>query len=84
MTQPQPSRQDPALVLRQAGVSVTKGSYSEPALPVTMGTVGSDSKFQNCASPLPQLLGLPITDCQVSPLRFCCHTMPMYMYVRFQ
>ena len=38
-------------VLRQAGVSVSREFDFEPALPFTMGTVGSDSDFQDCASP---------------------------------
>ena len=44
---------DPTGVLRQAGVSVNREFDFEPALPFTMGTVGSDStgEFQDCASP---------------------------------
>jgi len=43
---------DPAEVLRQAGVSVSKEFDLGPALPFTMGTAGSDSEFQDCASPI--------------------------------
>ena len=42
---------DPAEVLRQAGVSVSKEFDLGPALPFTMGTAGSDSEFHDCASP---------------------------------
>ena len=42
---------NPAEVLRQAGVSVSKEFDLGPALPFTMGTAGSDSEFQDCASP---------------------------------
>ncbi len=42
---------DPAEVLRQAGVSVSREVDFGPALPFTMGVVGSDSEFQDCASP---------------------------------
>ena len=42
---------DPAEVLRQAGVSGSREVDFGPALPFTMGTVGSDSEFQDCASP---------------------------------
>ncbi len=42
---------DPAEVLRQAGVSVSREFDLGPALPFTMGTAGSDSEFQDCASP---------------------------------
>ncbi|DBA73414.1 TPA: hypothetical protein ACH3X1_011453 [Trebouxia sp. C0004] len=34
-----------------AGVSVSRELDFEPALPFTMGTVGSDSGFQDCVSP---------------------------------
>jgi len=42
---------DPVEVLRQAGVSVSKEFDLGPALHFTMGTAGSDSEFQDCASP---------------------------------
>ncbi|DBB03013.1 TPA: hypothetical protein ACH3X1_013449 [Trebouxia sp. C0004] len=42
---------DPGEVLRQAGVSISREVDFGPALPFTMGTVGSDSEFQDCASP---------------------------------
>ena len=42
---------DPAEVLRQAGVSVSKEFDLGPALHFTMGTAGSDSEFHDCASP---------------------------------
>ena len=40
---------DPAQVLRQAGMSVSRKFDYGPALLFTMGTVGSDSKFHDCA-----------------------------------
>ncbi|DBA83062.1 TPA: hypothetical protein ACH3X1_006832 [Trebouxia sp. C0004] len=49
---------DPAEVLRQAGVSVSKEFDLGPALPFTMGTAGSDSDFQDCASPKASASGL--------------------------
>ena len=49
---------DPAKVLRQAGVSVSRKFDSGPALLFTMGTVGSDSEFQDCASPTASASGL--------------------------
>ncbi len=49
---------DPAEVLRQAGVSVSKEFDLGPALPFTMGTAGSDSEFQDCASPTASASGL--------------------------
>ncbi len=42
---------DPAEVLRQAGVSLSKEFDLGPALPFTMGTARSDSEFHDCASP---------------------------------
>ena len=39
---------DPTEVLRQAGVSVSREFDFGPALPFTMGAVGSDSEFQDC------------------------------------
>ena len=52
---------DPAEVLRQAGVSVSREFDFGPALPFTMGTVGSDSEFQDCASPTASDSGLMST-----------------------
>ena len=49
---------DPAEVLRQAGVSVSREFDIGPALPFTMGTVPSDSQFQECASPTTSGSGL--------------------------
>ncbi len=49
---------DPAEVLRQAGVSVSEEFDLGPALPFTMGTAGSDSEFQACASPTASASGL--------------------------
>ncbi len=49
---------DPAEVLRQAGVSVSEEFDLGPALPFTMGTAGSDSEFQDCASPTALASGL--------------------------
>ena len=49
---------DPADVLRQAAVSVSREFDSGPALPFSMGTVGSDSEFQDCASPTASVSGL--------------------------
>ncbi len=49
---------DPAEVLRQAGVSGSREVDFGPALPFTMGTVGSDSEFQDCASPTASASGL--------------------------
>ncbi len=49
---------DPTVVLRQAGVSVSREVDFGPALPFTMGTVGSDSEFQDCASPTASASGL--------------------------
>jgi len=49
---------DPAEVLRQAGVSVSKEFDLGPALPFTMGTAGSDSEFHDCASPTASASGL--------------------------
>jgi len=49
---------DPAEVLRQAGVSVSREFDFGPALHFTMGTVGSDSEFQDCASPTASASGL--------------------------
>ena len=49
---------DPAEVLRQAGVSLSKELDLGPALPFTMGTAGSDSDFQDCASPTASTSGL--------------------------
>ena len=51
---------DPAEVLRQAGVTVSREFDFGPALPFTMGTVGSDSEFQDCASPTASVSGLVI------------------------
>ncbi len=49
---------DPAEVLQQAGVSVSKEFDLGPALPFTMGTAGSDSEFQDCARPTASASGL--------------------------
>ncbi len=49
---------DPAEVLQQAGVSVSREVDFGPALPLTMRTVGSDSEFQDCASPTASASGL--------------------------
>ena len=49
---------DPTVVLRQAGVSVSKEFNFGPALPFTMGTVESDSEFLDCASPTASASGL--------------------------
>ncbi len=49
---------NPAEVLRQAGESVSREFDFGPALPFTMGTVGSDSEFQDCASPTASASGL--------------------------
>ncbi len=49
---------DPAEVLRQAGVSVSEEFDLGPALPFTMGTAGSDSEFQDYASPTASASGL--------------------------
>ena len=50
---------DPAEVLRQAGVSVSRDFDVGPTLPFTMGTVVSDStgEFQDCASPTASVSG---------------------------
>ena len=49
---------DPAEVLQQAGVSVSGEFDFEPALPFTMGAVGSHSpEFQDCASPTASVSG---------------------------
>jgi len=45
-------------VLQQAGVSVSREFDIGPALPFTMGAVGSDSEFQDCASPIASASGL--------------------------
>lgn len=47
----------PTVVLRQARVLASKGLDFGPALPFTMGTVGSDSKLQDCASPFASASG---------------------------
>ena len=54
---------DPAEVLRQAGVSVSRDFDFGPALPFTMGIVVSDStgEFQDCASPTASVSGLMST-----------------------
>ena len=54
---------DPAEVLLQAGVSVSRDFDFGPALPFTMGTVVSDStgEFQVCASPTASVSGLMST-----------------------
>ena len=58
---------DPAEVLQQAGVSVSREFDFGPALPFTMGTVGSDSESQDCASPTASASGLMGTiDCLAS------------------
>jgi len=49
---------DPGEVLRQAGVSVSREVDFGPALPFTMGTVGSDNEFHDCASPTASASGL--------------------------
>ena len=49
---------DPAEVLQQAGVSVSREVDFGPALPLTMRIVGSDSEFQDCASPTASASGL--------------------------
>ncbi len=49
---------DPTVVLQQAGVSVSREFDFGPALPFSMGTVGSDSEFQDCASPTASASGL--------------------------
>ena len=48
----------PAVVLRQAGVLASMGLQSGPALSFAMGTVGSDSKFRECASLIASASGL--------------------------
>ena len=68
---------DPAEVLRQAGVSVSKEFDLGPALPFTMGTAGSDSEFHDCASPTASASRLMGTfsgwlSC------FCYYTMPIH------
>jgi len=65
---------DLKVVLRQACVSASKGLDFGPALPYTMGTVGSDSKTWDCASPHSGLLGAfliclsAVTQCQYTIL----------------
>ena len=49
------------MVLQQAGVSVSREFDFGPALPFSMGTVGSDSEFQDCASPTASFSGLMST-----------------------
>ncbi len=49
---------DPAEVLRQAGVTVSREVDFGPAMPFTMGIVGSDSEFHDCASPTASASGL--------------------------
>ncbi len=49
---------DSTVVLRQAGVLVSRELDFGPALPFTLGTVGSDGKFQDCASPTTSASGL--------------------------
>ena len=63
---------DPAEVLRQAGVSVSKEFDLGPALPFTMGTAGSDSEFQDCASPTASASRLMGTLITMIALLFMC------------
>ncbi len=71
---------DPAEVLRQAGVSVSKEFGLGPALPFTMGTAGSDSEFLSVPAPQLQLLGswAPFpTDYLASAIIRCRYTILM-------
>ena len=68
---------DPAEVLQQAGVSVSREFDFGPALPFTMGTVGSDSESQDCASPTASASGLMGTFSDRLSC-FCYHTMPRH------
>lgn len=49
---------DPTVVLQQAGVLASKGLDFGPALSCTRGTVGSNSKLRECASPIASAAGL--------------------------
>ena len=48
---------DPIVILQSAGVSASKGLDFGPALPFTMGSVGSDSKIRDCASTIASASG---------------------------
>lgn len=67
---------DPTVVLQQAGVSASMGLEPGPALPFAMRTVGSDSTFRECASPIASASGL--MSAWVDTLAFCCHTMTVH------